>query len=191
MRALRVAPAGLSHRLARVRVRALPEATVDAVQSAVDRDTGIGGRSLALARRDVLGVTLTRAVVAPGSGTTVRAELLRAVESSKARLAPASATKAETVIRTIIQTLRLAAVGSSQLRRALTYTVDTGSRATAALGARLNGAVGTGKALFALTRPIHTASSGLAVISAGFKSAIHACGATGAVASAIVAVAAV
>lgn len=172
-------------------MRALPEATVDAVQSAVDRDTGIGGRSLALARRDVLGVTLTRAVVAPGSGTTVRAELLRAVESSKARLAPASATKAETVIRTIIQTLRLAAVGSSQLRRALTYTVDTGSRATAALGARLNGAVGTGKALFALARPIHTASSGLAVISAGFKSAIHACGATGAVASAIVAVAAV
>jgi hypothetical protein len=98
LRALRVAAAGLSHRLARVRVRALAEATVDAVQGAVDRDPGVGGGSLALARRDVLGVTLTRAVVAPGSGTTVRAELLRAVESSKSRFAPASATEAETVI---------------------------------------------------------------------------------------------
>lgn len=106
-----------------VHVSALSEASVDAVEGALDRNVNVFLMHLAVRTR-IFWVAETSPVVAPSSvPTIVRASLHAAILATPPRLTPAAAVEAKPIVTAVVDARRNRAIASTELGRADAGTV--------------------------------------------------------------------
>jgi len=165
--ALHVALAGRSNSVIGVHMRALAEASVHAVESALDRDMHILLVNLAISS-SVLRVAHACSVVAPSRvSAVVGASSDAAVLSSESGLAPAGSVEAETIVGAVAQANGDRAVRSMEHGVAHAGSIVAISVEVAVRGANLDGAVKVSPARGADASVVDALTSGQAVVGAG------------------------